>query len=189
MANKLSIAERARQRLCPNCGKPSPARRSNRGPAPLYCDAECKRAMNNRNITDGAALIPYLKAWRIDRGSGDIARASFQRICAIVDELNEQDRNAARPRADYYAAVLLDSNAAPVNELRYGWRKIEENRARTSPESPTGAIEDARAPEPSPEPAPTPEPDLAAILRMIAEGHNDPRALAEAALGIRPLAA
>lgn len=177
-----------RERVCPNCGKPSPERRSARGPAPLYCRAEdgrdCKREMNNRNLTDGAALIPYLKAWRINRGSGETAKASFQRICRIVDELNDGDRNAGRPRADYYATVLLESTAQPVNELRYGRRKIAEGRKRAA-EAQGELIplaEPAQAPEPAPEPEAT---DLAAILKMIADGHNDPRRLAEEALGLR----
>jgi hypothetical protein len=178
---KISIRDRAAARVCPNCGKPSPARKSNRGPAPLYCDNDgaCKRAMANRNLTDGAALVPYLKAWRIDRGSGEIASKSFERICRIVDELNEADRNADRPRADYYAATLLHSNHQPVNELRHGRRIVEHVRAQKAAANP--------APEPVEEPAaPEPQPiDLAEILRMIADGHNDPRALAEAALAAR----
>jgi hypothetical protein len=178
---KPTIRERARTRLCPNCGKPSPARRSNRGPAPLYCDDACKRAMNNRNITDGAALVPYLKAWRADRGSGEIARASFARICSIVDDLNDQDRKADRPRADYYAAVLLGSNAAPVDELRYGRRKLAAHRARQGDAAQPAPI---AAPAPVAQPEPESESELAAILRQIAEGHNDPRALAAQALGL-----
>lgn len=132
---KPSISERAAARLCPNCGKPSPARKSARGPAPRYCDSDCKRAMNNRNLSDGMAIIAYIKAWRVDRGTGEIAKASFARICKIADDLNEADRKAQRPRADYYAAVLLDSNAAPVDELRYGRRKVAEGKARAAREA------------------------------------------------------
>ena len=127
---KPSIRERAADRLCPNCGAPSPARRSPKGAAPLYCDDACKRALNNRNLRDGAALVPLLKAWRIDRGSGEIAQEAFKRLCSIIDELNGEDAKAGRPRADYHAATLLASNAQPVNELRYGWRKMAEQAAR-----------------------------------------------------------
>ena len=133
--SKPSIRDRAKAGICPNCGNPSAERTSNRGPAPLYCSKACKREMNNRNLADGLALVPYLKAWRIDRGSGEIAAAAFQRICAIVDELNDADRKAGRPRADYHAAVLLNSNAAPVHELRYGRRKVAEARAAKAEES------------------------------------------------------
>lgn len=127
---KPSIRERAAERICPNCGKPSPERRSNRGPAPLYCGPECKREMNNRNLRDGLALVQFVKAWRVDRGTGEIAQAAFARVCAIADMLNEEDRNAGRPRADYGAAVQLLNEYHSVVDLRYGRRKVAEGRAR-----------------------------------------------------------
>lgn len=125
-----SIRERAAERLCPNCGAPSPERRSSRGPAPLYCGPECKRAKNNRDLADGLGVINYLKAWRADRGSGEIAKESFARLCRIIDNLNEQDRAAGRPRADYVAAVAINSQKMTVDDLRYGRRKVEESRNR-----------------------------------------------------------
>lgn len=174
-----SIRDRAGERLCPNCGKPSPERISNRGPAPIYCrDTDCKRQMNNRNLADGLALVPYVKAWRVDRGTGEIAQTSFARLCKIADDLNEADRREKRPRADYYAATLIASQAATVDELRYGRRKIAEGRARAALE-----LGDADQPAPAMKtPEIAAEPDLAAILQMIADGHNDARGLAEAAL-------
>lgn len=141
-SSKPGIRERAATRVCPNCGNPSPARKSAKGPAPLYCRPEenngrdCKRELANRNTVDAAALLPYLKAWRVDRGSGPIAAASFKRICEMLDDLNDQDRKAKRPRADYHAATLLASNAAPVHELRYGRRKVAEHDARQAAKAP-----------------------------------------------------
>lgn len=173
--SKPSIRERAAHRVCPNCGTPSPPRKSNRGPAPLYCDNDglCKRQMNNRNLADGLALVPYLKAWRIDRGSGEIAQASFSRICDIVDELNDADRQADRPRADYYASVLLASSAQPVNELRYGRRKVAEARARA------GEIEQPREPAQKPD-------ELAALRAKVEDPKtsDNERAVLAAALEI-----
>lgn len=125
-----TIAQRVAERICPNCGAPSAPRISARGPAPLYCSKACKVAMNNRNLAEGASLVSYLKAWRADRGSGEIAVESFRRICKIVDDLNDRDRQASRPRADYHAACLIASNAATVDERRYGIDKINETRAR-----------------------------------------------------------
>jgi hypothetical protein len=180
-----SVRERAGEKLCPNCGKPSPERISSRGPAPIYCrkteDRDCKREMNNRNLADGLALVPYVKAWRVDRGSGEIAQTSFARLCKIADDLNAADIRDDRPRADYYAATLIASQAATVDELRYGRRKIAENRERA-------ALEAGDVAQPAPiveAPEPAPQLDLAEILRLIAEGHNDPRALAAAALAAR----
>lgn len=124
-----------------------------------------------------AALAGLVKAWRVDRGTGEIAKGAFARLCKIADDLNEDDRRNSRPRADYYAATLLASNAAPVDELRYGRRKLEEYRQRMIRE---GKL--VEEPTPAPEPA---QPDLADILKMIADGHNDPRQLAAAALAGR----
>lgn len=106
MCNKLSIADRARERVCPECGG-EVVRRSARGPIPTFCSPECKRSHNNRHLVEGRAVIAFLKAWRIDRGSGEIAKASLAQVCQIVDQFNAQDRDAARPRADLYAAKLL----------------------------------------------------------------------------------
>lgn len=105
--NKPTIAERARDAICPECGG-QVVRRSTRGPKPTFCGPECKRAHGNRHIVEGRAVIAFLKAWRIDRGSGEIAKASFQQLCQIVDQFNTQDRAAGRPRADLYAAKLME---------------------------------------------------------------------------------
>lgn len=104
--SKPSIADRAREATCPECGG-QVVRRSARGPMPTFCSAECKRAHGNRHIVEGRAVIAFLKAWRIDRGSGPIAQGAFAQMCQIVDQFNAQDREASRPRADLYAAKLM----------------------------------------------------------------------------------
>ena len=101
-----TIAERAADRICPECGGPA-ERRSARGPAPTFCSQECRKAHGNRHIVEGRAVIAFLKAWRIDRGSGEIAKESLAEVCSIVDSFNTADREAGRPRADLYAAKLL----------------------------------------------------------------------------------
>lgn len=105
---KPGIGTRAADMICPNCGG-EVVRRSNRGPRPTFCSPKCKRDFGNRLIVEGRAVIAYLKAWRIDRGQGNIAKASFGEICSIVDSFNAADREAGRPRADLYAAKLLDT--------------------------------------------------------------------------------
>lgn len=103
-----TVRERLREKICPNCGEPVVRGQNQRkGPAPKYCSNYCKRQMNNRLMAEGAAVIGLIKAWRIDRGTGEIAKRSFQQVCEIVDLLNAQDKEASRPRADYYAATLL----------------------------------------------------------------------------------
>lgn len=103
---KPSIRERAGERVCPECGG-DVVRRSTRGPVPTFCSAECKKTRNNRRLTRGSAVIEFLQAWRIDRGTGEIAQKSFAQVCEIVDLFNAEDREAARPRADLMAAKIL----------------------------------------------------------------------------------
>lgn len=106
MCTKPSIQSRAEERVCPECGG-EVVRRSARGPTPTFCSKECKRAFSNRQLVEGRAVISLLKAWRIDRGSGPIARAAFTEACRILDQFNGQDRADGRPRADLYGAKLL----------------------------------------------------------------------------------
>lgn len=101
-----TMAERARERVCPNCGGPV-ERRSPKGPFPTFCGDECKTAHSNRHLTEGRAMAAFIKAWRIDRGSGEIAKAAFAQVCQIADLFNAQDQEANRPRADLYAAKML----------------------------------------------------------------------------------
>lgn len=101
-----TLADRARVNLCPNCGA-VPERKSTRGPAPTFCSKECKVDHQNRHIVEGRALAALIKAWRIDRGTGEIAQAAFAQVCAIADQFNAADHAAGRPRADLYAAKML----------------------------------------------------------------------------------
>ena len=101
-----TITERAADRTCPECGGPA-ERRSARGPVPTFCSQDCRKAHGNRHMVEGRAVIAFLKAWRIDRGGGEIAKGSLAEVCAIVDSFNTADREAGRPRADLYAAKLL----------------------------------------------------------------------------------
>lgn len=103
---KPTISERARVRVCPECGG-EVVRRSARGPMPTFCSVECKKAHGNRHMVEGRAVIALLKAWRVDRAQGDIAKAAFAEVNRILDQFNAQDREGGRPRADLYAAKLL----------------------------------------------------------------------------------
>lgn len=106
MSARPTIKERIRERLCPNCGGPV-VRSSPKGPPPTFCSKTCKRAMNNRLLVEGAAMAAFVKAWRIDRGSGEIAQKSLAQLCEIADHFNAEDLRFKRPRADLYAATLL----------------------------------------------------------------------------------
>lgn len=108
MASKPSIRERVKERICPNCGAPA-VRKSTRGPDPVFCSKKCKVELNNRLTVEGRALIAFVKAWRIDRGSGEIAQESLQQLCEIADYFNAEDLRLGRPRADYQAAAILST--------------------------------------------------------------------------------
>jgi endogenous inhibitor of DNA gyrase (YacG/DUF329 family) len=123
MTTRPTIQERLRTRVCPNCGA-KPERKSAKGPPPTFCTKECKRAHNNRLLVEGRAVIGFLKAWRIDRGSGEIATKSLGQVCEIVDLFNAQDLEARRPRADLYAATLLAEGTRYFDRQRPAKRKL-----------------------------------------------------------------
>jgi endogenous inhibitor of DNA gyrase (YacG/DUF329 family) len=108
MSAKPTIRERASQAICPECGG-AVVRRSARGPFPTFCSGECKRVRANRRLVRGSAVIEFVQAWRLARGSGEIAKASFAQICAIADQFNAEDNAAGRPRADLAASKLIIS--------------------------------------------------------------------------------
>ena len=103
---KPTIRERAAQPICPECGG-AVVRRNARGPFPTFCSADCKKIRANRRLLRGSAVIELLQSWRIDRGCGEIAKASFAQLCTIVDAFNAEDAAAGRPRADLAAAKIL----------------------------------------------------------------------------------
>lgn len=111
---KPTIRERAREKVCPNCGGPV-ERTTPRGPFPTFCDAKgkgvCKREHSNRHVVEGRAMAALIKAWRIDRGSGEIAKEAFAQLCQIADLFNAEDAKAGRPRADLYAAKLVSNSS------------------------------------------------------------------------------
>jgi hypothetical protein len=78
---------------------------------PTFCTPDCNAAFQARQRHEGRIAIAFLKAWRIDRGSGPIAQSSFSELCAIADHFNAEDNKAGRPRADLYAAKLLVDGA------------------------------------------------------------------------------
>jgi hypothetical protein len=144
---KPTIRERLRERICPNCGNPV-ARRSAKGPAPTFCGRDtCKREMNNRLMGEGLTVIGLLKAWRVDRGSGEIAQGCFAQAIEALDNFNQQDREAGRPRADYYGATLLAKGTRYVDRQRRRKGPSVEQRVadEAGPELADEAVEAVRA--------------------------------------------
>lgn len=113
----LTVIERAKERLCPNCGS-AVVRKSRQGPPKKFCDAKCAREFRARAVKEGSAAIPLAKAWRVNRGKGEIAKKAFQQFCTMLDIFNAADREAGRPRADLFAAKLLADGREPIDRLR-----------------------------------------------------------------------
>jgi len=101
-----TVAELARKAICPECGG-QVVRKSDRGPMPTYCSAECKKARGNRRLVRGAAIIEFAQAWRALRAQGPTAQAAFAQMNSILDQFNAEDHAADRPRADLCAAKIL----------------------------------------------------------------------------------
>lgn len=114
---KPTIAERTKERLCPECKMPV-ARKSPKGRAPKFCSPAHAQAYNNRLLQEGAALVAFAKGWRVDRGSGPIAKDCLTEMCAILDHFNARDLEAGRVRADYYAATILADGTKYIDRRR-----------------------------------------------------------------------
>lgn len=107
---KPSISDRAKQTTCPNCGE-QVVRRAARGKMPTFCTPDCNAAFQARQRYEGRAIVSFVKAWRINRGSGPISSAAFSEMCAMADHFNADDLANKRPRLDLYAAKLLVDGA------------------------------------------------------------------------------
>lgn len=115
-AEKPTISELARKAICPNCGG-AVERKSARGPMPTYCSKPCKVDHFNRHVVEGRVVIGLLKAWRIDRGTGEIAQGAFAQAISALDHFIAEDRKAGRPRPDLYAAKILITGTMPFDRM------------------------------------------------------------------------
>lgn len=93
--------------LCPECGGPVVQQERKRRPRVFCCDAHSD-AYANRCAARGKALIKAAMAWRVNRGSGDVAKFAMAEMCAMLDRFAEEDRLAGRMRADDYFAHVSD---------------------------------------------------------------------------------
>jgi endogenous inhibitor of DNA gyrase (YacG/DUF329 family) len=112
-----SLRETANQMVCPNCGG-EVKRKSPHGPRPVYCSTECRKAKGNRDLARGSVIVTLAQAWRINRGSGEVAQEAFKEFVSILDKFNDEDRAEGRPRADIAAAKLLDSGYRYIDRKR-----------------------------------------------------------------------
>lgn len=103
--------------VCPHCGSPV-EKKSKRGPKPSYCSQECRRSQNNGDLTDGAAIIKFAKAWREARGQGPVGTASFAAMMNALDTMLDRDRRNGRPSSLYAAAVILKDGTNYADRVR-----------------------------------------------------------------------
>ena len=114
---RLTALEIVKLHVCPNCGEPV-HRKSAQGPAPSYCSTECRKAQNNGDLSDGAAIIKFAKAWREARGQGPVGSAAFAAMVSALDTMLEGDRQAGKPSALYAAATMLASGTSYADRRR-----------------------------------------------------------------------
>jgi hypothetical protein len=154
---------------CPECGELFYPRAYQQ----VFCSTPHKKAFQNRAAVDGRAIIALAKAWRLSRNAKKdspnraTGQAAFRQLVTTLDNMLERDRDEGRkPQMafDYVRSLFTDGR---------DWR----DRATTST---WGRREREERPKPEPK-APEVDP-IKAALEAIANGHNDPRALAAAIL-------
>ena len=91
--------------LCPTCG--SPFSRWGRGGQRNFCSPTCRQDFAARAKVEGALIVQLAKAWRAERGGGEVGKAAFQELCTVLDMLNARDREAGRPPVTQYVRRAL----------------------------------------------------------------------------------
>lgn len=114
-ADALSARVSRVSRECPECGTIfSPPAKGPGQHQEFCCDAH-RIAFKNREKAHGSVLITVAKAWRRARGSGEIGKAAFAEMTAILDQLLEEDRKAERKLPEGYMRRRL---AVPYMDRR-----------------------------------------------------------------------
>lgn len=160
---------------CPECGS-KPERKSAKGPAPLYCSNECKRAFQNRQAVEGRAIIGLAKVWRLSRNHKDdreLGSAAFNRMVSTLDYMTGRDRSEGRTTArtlGYGEFLIRETNPYADGSEAVRWARDRAEKAED---------EAPQAPQPAADP-------LAAIRAKLADeatGNNE-RAILQAALEV-----
>jgi hypothetical protein len=98
--------------VCAECGQRFHINR----PQQQFCSPAHAKAFQNRQLTEGRAVVALAKAWRSGRNLGkgpeaedqrEVARQALSELCAILDSFNAADRDAGRPNPLHYAKGLL----------------------------------------------------------------------------------
>lgn len=102
---------------CPQCGAPF-APWNAKGGRRNFCSGECRAAFHARAKLEGALIVQLAKAWRAQRGSGEIAKAAFKELCSALDMLNARDREMGRPAVTDHVGRLLGSGFRVIDRTR-----------------------------------------------------------------------
>jgi hypothetical protein len=102
-------------RECPECGTSFSPPVKGPGQHQEFCSDAHRIAFKNREKAQGSVLITVAKAWRKARGSGEIGKAAFAEMTAILDQLLDDDRKAGRRLPEGYMRRRL---AVPYMDRR-----------------------------------------------------------------------
>lgn len=94
--------------VCPECGNLFNRNR----PQQEFCSTAHAKSFQNRQLTEGRAVVALLKAWRASRNkkeNGPLGAQCLSEVCTILDSFNAADREAGRPNAIVYGKRLLSS--------------------------------------------------------------------------------
>jgi hypothetical protein len=85
---------------CPECGGAFTVR-DGKGATPLFCSRTHQARYNQRQASEGKALVLLVKAWRVGRNkkNPEAAKWAFGEFCSMADRLNAGDRAEGRQDA------------------------------------------------------------------------------------------
>tara|TARA_Y100001938_G_scaffold150301_1_gene240588 strand:+ start:7035 stop:7406 length:372 start_codon:yes stop_codon:yes gene_type:complete len=106
-----AVESPAPEQPCQFCGAPFISKARNG--SGLYCSTKCKDDMGNFMAKVGKRIAADALLWRRTRGAAGVGAAAFKRLCALLDEGNEEfrQRDAAEgvkrpPTIDSYVAAV-----------------------------------------------------------------------------------
>lgn len=102
-------------KTCQCCGAPFVSKARNG--SGLYCSAKCKNDMGNLMAKIGKRIAADAMLWRRTRGSKGAGAAAFKRMCALLDEANEEFRERAVAEG-VKRAPTIDSYVSAANAGR-----------------------------------------------------------------------
>lgn len=108
------------QRKCQNCGELFTASRAHS----VFCPGDtCRKAFDNRKLSQGGPMAPLVKAWIATRHAkpgtreAEICAYARRELTQMASDLNELDERANRSAVDY-VETLMRSGTMWVDRAR-----------------------------------------------------------------------